>query len=177
MKEIDGDIFALSNQFDVIVHGCNCYSTMGAGVAKLIKEKYPLAFSVDKYDPRKPEDKLGGISHTGESTVPTIVNAYTQFDFKGKHNADYDAIRSSMKIIKQKFTGKRIGMPMIGAGLAGGDWTIIKAIIEEELKDEDVTVVKLPDASVGVPNYAKQFVTTGNTLTMDDLINDYLNTK
>jgi hypothetical protein len=32
---------------------------------------------------------------------------------------------------------------MIGAGLAGGDWIVIRQIIITELKDEDVTVVKL----------------------------------
>jgi len=32
-------------------------------------------------------------------------------------------------------------MPKIGAGLAGGDWTKIAAIIENELKGRHVTVV------------------------------------
>ena len=33
------------------------------------------------------------------------------------------------------------GIAAIGAGLAGGDWNRIKAIIQTELKDCDVTVV------------------------------------
>jgi len=37
--------------------------------------------------------------------------------------------------------GMRIGYPLIGAGLAGGDWTIISAIIDEELKGEDHALV------------------------------------
>jgi len=37
---------------------------------------------------------------------------------------------------------KRIGLPRIGAGLAGGDWATIEAIIEEELGAHDVTVVE-----------------------------------
>ena len=48
-----------------------------------------------------------------------------------------------MKQVKQNFYGKRIGYPMIGSGLAGGDWDQIKDIIEEELKDEDHTLVRL----------------------------------
>ena len=34
-KEIKGDLIklALSGQFDVITHGCNCYCTMGSGIA------------------------------------------------------------------------------------------------------------------------------------------------
>ena len=41
----------------------------------------------------------------------------------------YDAIRDVMFKINETFFGKRIGIPMIGAGLAGGDWNIIKNII------------------------------------------------
>ena len=39
MKDIEGDLLllALAGHFDVIVHGCNCQCTMGAGVAKAIK--------------------------------------------------------------------------------------------------------------------------------------------
>jgi O-acetyl-ADP-ribose deacetylase (regulator of RNase III) len=44
--------------------------------------------------------------------------------------------------MKEKFSGKTFGLPMIGAGLAGGDWDIIEGIIQEELNGEDVTVVK-----------------------------------
>lgn len=141
MKEVEGDLFENPERFDVIVHGCNCFSTMGAGVAKIIKEKYPYAFLVDKNSKMTPNEKLGKITHTTGLTKPIIVNAYTQFQWKGKHNADYEAIRSSMKLIKKQFSGKKIGMPKIGAGLAGGDWNIIKKIIDDELIDENVTVI------------------------------------
>jgi len=43
--------------------------------------------------------------------------------------------------MKHEFTGKRIGLPFIGAGLAGGDWDVIEDIINDELEGEDVTVV------------------------------------
>lgn len=36
----------------------------------------------------------------------------------------------------------RIGLPMIGCGLAKADWTKVKRIIQEELTDRNVTVVK-----------------------------------
>ena len=41
-----------------------------------------------------------------------------------------------------QFGGKRIGYPLIGAGLAGGDWQIISAIINEELVGENHTLVR-----------------------------------
>jgi O-acetyl-ADP-ribose deacetylase (regulator of RNase III) len=44
--------------------------------------------------------------------------------------------------MKAKFSGKTIGLPMIGAGLAGGDWDIIEKIIEDEMFGEYVTIVQ-----------------------------------
>ena len=48
-----------------------------------------------------------------------------------------------MKWIAENHKDKKIGMPKIGAGLGGGDWNIIKEIIEEELNGIDVTIVSL----------------------------------
>ena len=54
---------------------------------------------------------------------------------------DYDALRSSLREMKNQFSGLLFGLPKIGAGLAGGDWDVIEAIIEEELEGERVIVV------------------------------------
>jgi len=54
---------------------------------------------------------------------------------------DYNALTLCLRKINHKFSGHKIGLPKIGAGLAGGDWDIIKTIIERELKDMDVTIV------------------------------------
>jgi O-acetyl-ADP-ribose deacetylase (regulator of RNase III) len=55
---------------------------------------------------------------------------------------DYSALRLALKAMKNKFSGKTFGLPMIGSGLAGGSWDIIETIIQEELNGEDVTIVK-----------------------------------
>jgi O-acetyl-ADP-ribose deacetylase (regulator of RNase III) len=50
-----------------------------------------------------------------------IVNAYTQFHYRGKKPlVDYDALASAFRMIADDFDGKRIGYPKIGTGLAGG---------------------------------------------------------
>ena len=46
-----------------------------------------------------------------------------------------------MNWLKKNYSGKKIGLPKIGAGLAKGDWNIIESIIVEELKDENLTIV------------------------------------
>lgn len=144
IKYIDGDLVRDAEQYDVIGHGCNCFCTMGSGIAKSIREKFPEAYEVDCRTKSGDINKLGTISFT-ENTKPIIVNCYSQFDFKGRYrgvmDCDYNAIQSAMALIKQHFSGKKIGLPKIGSQLAGGDWTIINMIIQEELADEDVTIV------------------------------------
>lgn len=60
-----------------------------------------------------------------------------------KKPIDYEALTLCMRKMNITFRGKRIGLPKIGAGLAGGDWNKIKNIIKTELKDCKVTVVIL----------------------------------
>lgn len=148
MKTVQGDLIRLASEgkFDLIVHGCNCFGTMGAGIAKGIKTAFPQAFDADLATERGSKDKLGTcsfaeISNGGAALI--VVNAYTQFDWRGGGvKVDYEAVRSCMRWIKVQYSGKRIGLPKIGAGLAGGDWAIVAAIIDEELSGEDITLVE-----------------------------------
>ncbi|MBW2567878.1 MAG: macro domain-containing protein [Deltaproteobacteria bacterium] len=148
MNTVKGDLIklALNGKFDVIIHGCNCYCTMGAGIAKTIKHEFPEAYKADCKTEKGNESKLGSYSSVAiykENHQITVVNAYTQYNYKGKGvKADYEAVRSVFKSIKNDFSGKRIGYPKIGAGLAGGDWNIISKIIDDELKDENHTLVE-----------------------------------
>ena len=118
---------------------------MGAGIAKTIKAKFPEAYRADCETTKAERTKLGTFSAATVETKNgplTIVNGYTQFHWRGKGIlADYDAIRSVMKGVKDQFSGQRIGYPLIGAGLAKGDWDIIGQIIDKELDGEDHTLV------------------------------------
>ena len=148
MKTTSGDLIQLAKngRFDLIAHGCNCFCTMGAGIAKAVKEVFPAAFEADEATQRGDRAKLGTCSFAEIvlGTSPLIlVNAYTQYDWRGRGpKVDYAAVRSCMRWIKKQYPGRRIGLPKIGAGLAGGDWPTIAAIIEEELAGEDVTLVE-----------------------------------
>ena len=148
MKTVKGDLIklALNGEFDVIIHGCNCFCTMGAGIAKAIKAQFPEAFKADQATQKGDRSKLGNFTqattiHNGHFI--TVINAYTQFDYRGRGNkADYEAIRNVFRKLKIQFAGKRFGFPLIGAGLAGGDWKVISEIISDELQGEDYTLVE-----------------------------------
>ena len=168
-REVEGDLIKLSREgaFDVIAHGCNCFCTQSSGLApQMVK-----AFGTDKYfelevpDTKGDINKLGQIEYIeyyrdieggfypdtfGFSEEPPaliVVNAYTQYNYGRNHSdgdskpVDYEAITLCMRKINHMFKGKHIGLPRIGCGLAGGDWEIVKGIIQTELKDCHVTIV------------------------------------
>jgi len=148
MKHIKGDLLKLAKEgaFDVIAHGCNCFCTMSAGIAKGVATCFPQAYETDRRTLKGDRAKLGTCTSAEISLdrrTLVVVNAYTQYDFRGSGlKADYQAILSCMQWIARSFPGKRIGLPRIGAGLGGGDWARIEAIIEKELGSHDVTVVE-----------------------------------
>ena len=137
---------ALDGAFDVIVHGCNCQCVMGAGIAKSIKAAFAEAYAADLRTIKGDSAKLGTITFATVCRAGrrfSVANAYTQYHWRGRAVlADYGAIRSAMSAVKSTFTGKRIGYPLIGAGLAVGDWQMIATIIEQELEGEDHTLVE-----------------------------------
>jgi len=148
MKIEKGDLIqkARAGEFDVLVHGCNCFCTMGAGIAKTIKQIFPAAYQADLATVAGDRSKLGSYSAALVEVAQkplVIVNAYTQYNWRGAGTlADYEAIRQVFGQVKQTYAGKRIGYPAIGAGLAKGNWAIISAIIDEELAGEDHVFVE-----------------------------------
>ena len=148
MNILKGDLlqFALTGRFDVIIHGCNCFCTMGAGIARLIRDNFPEAYQADLKTRMGEKEKLGTYSLARierNDNIFTVVNGYTQYDFSG-HGVlvDYGAVRKLFAGIKNNFENQKIGYPKIGAGLAKGNWEMISDIISEELQGEDHTLVE-----------------------------------
>jgi hypothetical protein len=165
-REVIGDLIELAKlaKFDVIAHGCNCRSTMGAGIAPQMAKAFGAdKFYMENWGPNI--NKLGCIDYQtlviGQNAIwsledadnklgepeLTVVNAYTQNNYGANHSdgfakpVDYEAITLCMRKINIVFRNKHIGLPRIGCGLAGGDWEIVRSIIQKELKDCKVTVV------------------------------------
>ena len=145
--EIEGDVlgaFAPS----IIVHGCNCKGVMGGGVALAVRSKYPAAYQAYMRTHCTPIDdsrsglRLGSIIPVEVEPNKWIVNAMTQDDFgTNKRQVNYEAMYScfegvnkfAREILAERSIIPEIAFPMIGAGLAGGNWEIIKTIIDQTL--------------------------------------------
>ena len=153
MKYIIGDLLKLADdgQFDVIVHGCNCFNTMGAGIAASIRQRAPQAYAADCQTIKGDRNKL---EHILQQLLTicflllrrTIIIVYTQYTYWDVDDMlSYDAVRNVMQRIKEDFDKgddyiPRIGAPLICCGLAQGDWNKIEQIIKDT-GFRDVTIV------------------------------------
>jgi len=154
IEEIKGDLFQATE--DIIVHGCNCFNTMGSGVAKTVKKLYPGAWEADQRTVKGNADKLGTFTFWVGSQFYTqaplvVVNLYTQYGYGSMFNRteqiEYDALRVGLEELEFVFRGRTFAMPKIGAGLGGGDWDKSRNIIEESFtghgKNELVRIYSL----------------------------------
>jgi O-acetyl-ADP-ribose deacetylase (regulator of RNase III) len=123
---------------------------MNSGVAKDIRENFPSAFEADKQTIKGDIRKLGtytvGKVYKYKTEILKVINCYTQFNYGRNKDilyANYAAIELCMLKINAKYPNSKIALPMIGCGLANGDWTIVERIIREKLIDLDVTICYL----------------------------------
>lgn len=129
---------AEAGEFDVIVHGCNCLNTMGAGIAREIRERYPAAYEKDAdyffYNTTSshPIDKLGNYTSATTCREFEIINAYTQIGFlpRGIDHFEYESFHLILHKLVTAYPTARVGFPYIGMGLAGGNKELIIAMIE-----------------------------------------------
>lgn len=141
---INGDIF--TTDCKIIAHGCNCQGAYGAGIALTISKKYPK--SKDAYVKKHHRDgwKLGEVQFVEENDK-IIANCATQNYYGNavkskKVYADYKAIDQVFKTLYQKCINEdlTIAIPLIGSGLAGGDWKTIESIINSIFIDREIKV-------------------------------------
>lgn len=149
LKHVKGNLLDLAEtgEFDIIVQGCNCFNTMGGGIAREIRERYPSVAAVDASTTRGDYTKLGnwtvGLNDLNDPKF-LIINAYTQYNMStGEDVFEYTAFQLILEKLAFVYPGKRFGFPYIGMGLAGGERDIIIPMIEwfaERISAEGGTV-------------------------------------
>lgn len=141
-----GDIFEAP--VDIIIQQCNCMNTMGSGIAAQIKKRYPRAAEVDAMTKKGDHKKLSQftVALADEKQDRTIINLYSQYKYgreKGVVYTNYIAMAEGLKNIrewlrKMDMQDKTIGFPYgMGAGLGGGDWSVIEGLIRRTFDEED----------------------------------------
>ncbi len=126
----------------IIVHGCNARGVMGAGVAKAVKKRYPDAYRLYRGVYERQGLAVGQIvpylvPSGGAPPELIIVNAIIQQNYGTyRRQVDYDGLLHCF--VQIPYLAKAYGLqdvhfPLIGCGLAGGDWSVVEAIIERTL--------------------------------------------
>lgn len=137
-----GDMFTNLPAEFILAHGCNCKGVMGSGVAKVVKDKWPAAFTKYVKD-LKNGCSLGyaSIAKVGEGQV--VANIFTQ-NMYGRNPdivyVDYAAVLNGLLGVK-KFAydvDLPVHFPFIGGGLANGDRIKLLNIFNEVFDGEDV---------------------------------------
>lgn len=133
LKTAQGDLLKMGrdNEFDIIMHGCNCFAVMGGGIALQVADQFPDALLADQETVRGDAGKLGTYT-IGMSGRLVILNCYTQYSISRDTDVfEYLAFQRVLDKIQYRFGRWRIGLPLIGMGLAGGDPERILPMIEQ----------------------------------------------
>lgn len=141
----------------LLVHVCNDIGAWGRGFVLPLGKRFPAVkraygqwFAGETSQPFA----LGEVQFVPVAPDLTVANLIGQHDIARKNRpaalppVRYEAIRQGLTRVREEArrTLASVHMPRIGAGVAGGDWAVIAAIIEEELTAHglSVTVYDLP---------------------------------
>lgn len=172
MKIIKEDLFKLTFEgcFDIIAHGLNCFCTAPySGIAYHFENFFRISeYGYEQKVFEKKFNKLGNLEFKDKyihkitrqiidkaSYDKTIIkdmyykvqvtNAYTQY----KPGADLNKIALLMCFTKLSHycneNNLKLGIPLIGGGIAGGNPLEIKSFMEQSFKNIDATLVVTPE--------------------------------
>jgi O-acetyl-ADP-ribose deacetylase (regulator of RNase III) len=138
---------------------------MGSGIAKSIRERWPVVYTEYQAKFDEMEEKLIEVCGSWESQVDisdvllgdvqlvrvsdnkTVVNLFAQqyYGYDGKRYTSYDGFWTCLGKIRETIpVGATIGFPdHIGCGLGGANWEVILTMIEDALNDYNVYIYKL----------------------------------
>jgi len=142
-------------KYNVIAHVCNDQGGFGKGFAAQLAKKYPEAKAFYRKKAIKGELKLGHDHLVVIKDDLGIVNMICQKGYWSIYNPtplSYEHLIMCLENFTLITDPKLLAvhMPMIGIGLAGGNWEIVEYYIKEHLIRktgvEDVIVYKLPES-------------------------------
>lgn len=141
-----GDL--LESDCDYICHQVNCRGKMNSGIAKSIRERWPVVYQeyVKKSFNNLPALLLGDIQFININTpgaderAQFVINMFSQeyYGYDGRRYTSYDAFWNCLNLIKNTAPkGSKIGFPgYIGCVRGGANWNVIYEMISEVLAED-----------------------------------------
>lgn len=164
IHEIKGSL--LDTNCDYICHQVNCLGKMNSGVAKAIREKWPVVYNkyyeeceswhawADAHFDKEPVNRAAEVMLGMAQLVPisetqTVINLFGQgsYGYDGRRYTSYDAFWMCLGRIREVVPkGSSIAFPdHIGSCRGGANWNVIKTMITEALYDYEVYIYKLEE--------------------------------
>jgi len=138
----------------IIVHQVNAQGVMGGGIALAIRYKWPKVWA-DYSAVVKPNQPDKGFSYMGEVIytevepglwIASVVGQQFYGRDKGQVYTSYEALNLGFHRIGNFALNNNLHVhyPLIGCGLANGDWTKVSRIIDVRLVKINHTHWRLP---------------------------------
>ena len=126
-----GDLLDMNDDF--IGHQCNCVTRNARGLAESIFTKYPYANDYHR------ERKVGtyhihGNGSRGQRWVVNLFGQYRPGDSPIEREQRITWLRTALESFLHHVSHRKVtlGLPyLIGCGLAGGDWNVYYAMLQE----------------------------------------------
>jgi O-acetyl-ADP-ribose deacetylase (regulator of RNase III) len=155
MKVSVGNILDVTE--GVIIQQVNAQGVMGSGVAKAIRDKWPVVYSeyaavikMNQY--HRGHDFMGRVIATQVEPMLLVVSVVGQL-FYGKQEGpevvrytSYDALDKAFTELNKLLQELPVSLhfPLLGSDLGGGHWPIVKSIIKHRLSAFDLNLWLLP---------------------------------
>lgn len=136
VEYVNGDMFVEP----AIAHGCNIHGVMGAGVATIVRARFPDAYRVYVKACAAGAFGLGDVQRWTDGTA-TVFNLGTQV--RPGRDARLDAIElavTRLVVICELEGIPVVGVPRLGCGIGGLDWEDVRDAIERAAAGSAVVV-------------------------------------
>ena len=136
----------------LIVHQVNAQGVMGSGIALLLRNKWPAVWEeyhkvVKQNQPDKGLSYMGHVIYVQVEPGLWVANVVGQQFYGSAGNyTSYEALEMAFHSINNFASNNELDVhyPLIGCGLAGGDWTRVSQIISDRLGTIDHMLWTLP---------------------------------
>lgn len=146
IKEINGNL--LDSTAGILIHQVNCQGKMGSGVAKAIRDKWPVVF--EKYSKfcsgQDGSYLLGKCLPVRVNETQRVMNWFAQdnFGYDGRKYTSYDALDTCMAKTAEyckSYGIKAIALPYhMSCDRGGANWNVVTTMLTENFKDLDLTI-------------------------------------
>lgn len=148
---VNGDL--LESPLRIIAHQVNCKGVIGGGIARQLRWKYSELFEEYQRHIKDCDNPLGSYYlFKAKNENKEILNIFGQDGFgRDKQYTDYQAVYIAFEnyildtktlLENKNYSQMVIGIPYgFGCGLGGGNWNIMRSVLERIEREEDVVFI------------------------------------